>query len=129
MKLSLPLLVTTLGLSLSIFPSTAAEDFDVQKAAKEIDKLILAGLEKHGVEPNEAIDDETFVRRVYLDVIGRIPTIEEAENFHGSNYERKREQLITDLLESEGHMSRTFCGSTVAWVATATRWKPLTSFG
>ncbi|NRB76714.1 MAG: DUF1549 domain-containing protein [Verrucomicrobiales bacterium] len=108
MKLSLSLLVTTLGLSLSIFPSTAAEDFDVQKAAKEIDKLILAGLEKHGVEPNEAIDDETFVRRVYLDVIGRIPTIEEAENFHGSNYERKREQLITDLLESEGHMSRAY---------------------
>ena len=69
MKLSLSLLVTTLGLSLSIFPSTAAEDFDVQKAAKEIDKLILAGLEKHGVEPNEAIDDETFVRRVYHDVI------------------------------------------------------------
>ena len=86
MKLFLPLFAAALGLSLSISYATAAEDFDVQKAAREIDKLILSGLERHGVEPNEAINDETFVRRVYLDIIGRIPTIEEAENFHGSTY-------------------------------------------
>lgn len=108
MKLFLPLFVAALGLSLSNSPATGAEDFDVQKAAREIDKLIFSGLEEHGVEPNEAINDETFVRRVYLDIIGRIPTIEEAENFNGSTYDRKREQLITDLLESDGHMSRAY---------------------
>ena len=97
-----------LVLSLSLLDVGDAADFDVQKAAKEIDKLIFAGLEKNGVEPNEAINDETFIRRVYLDIVGRIPTIEEAENFHGSTYERKRGQLITDLLESDGHMSRAY---------------------
>ena len=88
--------------------SAAPEGFDVQKAAKEIDKLVEAGLKKHDLKPNEAIDDETFVRRAYLDIAGRIPTIEEAENFHGSTYERKREQLIADLLESDGHVSHAY---------------------
>ncbi len=87
---------------------SAPEEFDIQKAANEIDKLVEAGLKKHGLKPNEAIDDETFVRRAYLDIAGRIPTIEEAENFHGSTYERKREQLITDLLESDGHVSHAY---------------------
>lgn len=82
-----------------------AGEFDVKKAAKEIDDLVEAGLKKHDQKSNAEIDDETFVRRAYLDIAGRIPTIEEAENFHGSTYERKREQLISDLLESDGHVS------------------------
>ena len=110
MKLHLTSLALSLGIALSFCFLSAldASDFDVRKAANDIDKLILAGLEKHGVEPNGAINDETFVRRVYLDIIGRVPTIEEAENFHGSTYERKREQLVADLLESEGHMARAY---------------------
>lgn len=83
-------------------------NFDTQAAARKIDELVLAVLKENGVEPNPAINDETFVRRAYLDIIGRIPTIEESENFHGSTYERKREQLIRDLLESDGHMSHAY---------------------
>ncbi|MBL9157599.1 MAG: DUF1549 domain-containing protein [Verrucomicrobiales bacterium] len=85
-----------------------AEEFDVAAAAAKIDAMVEAMLAKQGLKPNEAIDDATFVRRAYLDIAGRIPTIEEAENFHGSDYPRKREQLITDLLESEGHMSHAY---------------------
>ena len=110
MKLPQTGLVASLGLvlSISLFNVVEAADFDVRKAANDIDELIFTGLEKHGVEPNEAINDETFIRRVYLDIIGRVPTIEEAENFHGSTYQRKRGQLIADLLESDGHMARAY---------------------
>ena len=83
-------------------------EFDVAKASAEIDRLVGSMLEKQGVKPNDDIDDATFVRRVYLDIVGRVPTIEEAENFHGSTYQRKREQLITDLLESDGQMSHAY---------------------
>ncbi len=83
-------------------------DFDVAKAAAEIDRLVEGMLEKEGAKPNPEISDATFLRRVYLDIIGRVPTIEEAENFHGSTYPRKRGQLITDLLESDGHMSHAY---------------------
>ena len=79
--------------------------FDVNKAAREIDALVEAGLKKHGLKPNAEINDETFVRRVYLDIVGRIPTIEEAEQFHSSNSGRKRAELIADLLESDGAVS------------------------
>jgi hypothetical protein len=86
----------------------SAETVDLNAAAKEVDRLVNAVLKENGVAPNPPIDDATFVRRAYLDIAGRIPTIEEAENFHGSTYERKREQLIRDLLESDGHVSHAF---------------------
>ena len=85
-----------------------AETVDLNAAAKEVDRLVNAVLKENGVAPNPPIDDATFVRRAYLDIAGRIPTIEEAENFHGSTYGRKREQLIRDLLESDGHVSHAF---------------------
>ena len=85
--------------------NSGKEDFDVKKAAQEIDALVEAGLKKHDLKPNPEINDDTFVRRAYLDIVGRIPTIEEAEEFHGSTYDRKREQLIADLLESDGAVS------------------------
>ncbi|MAS92550.1 MAG: hypothetical protein CMO55_05075 [Verrucomicrobiales bacterium] len=95
----------SLSMAGSVDKGKDSGEFNVSKAAAKIDKLVDAGLKKNSIEPNAPINDETFIRRAYLDIIGRIPTIEEAENFHGSTYERKREQLITDLLESEGHVS------------------------
>ena len=86
----------------------AKEGFEVPAAAAKIDQLVEGMLAKQGVKPNEAINDATFVRRAYLDITGRVPTIEEAENFHGSDYPRKRQQLISDLLESDGHMSHAY---------------------
>lgn len=94
------------ALSLSI--GFAAEEFDKQAAIKKIDELVQAGLKKHDMKRGAEINDTTFVRRAYLDIAGRIPTIEESENFLGSTYERKREQLIATLLESDGHVSHSY---------------------
>lgn len=85
-----------------------AKAFDIAGAAAKVDQLVEATLAKQGLKSNAEIDDPTFVRRAYLDIAGRVPTIEEAENFRGSDYPRKRQQLITDLLESEGHMSHAY---------------------
>ena len=104
-------LVFALGTSLVIpgsFTSAAnsgKEAFDVNKAAREIDALVEAGLKKNDLKPNAEINDVTFLRRAYLDIIGRIPTIEEAEKFHGSTDDGKRGRLIADLLESDGAVS------------------------
>ncbi len=81
---------------------------DPRKASACIDQLIEEGLKKQGLQPNAGVDDATFLRRAYLDIAGRIPTIEEAESFQGSNYEHKRERLIEDLLQSEAHVSRAY---------------------
>ncbi|MDF1860215.1 MAG: DUF1549 domain-containing protein [Verrucomicrobiales bacterium] len=94
--------------TLSSFSAKPEKEFNIKKAAAKIDQLVEAGLAKNQLNPNEGVNDATFVRRAYLDIAGRIPTIEEAENFHGSTYPRKREQLIADLIESDGHVSHAY---------------------
>ena len=100
---------SSLAVALCALGATYAEEKVNPKAAsKKIDQLVQAGLKKKKLKRNSKIDDHTFVRRAYLDIIGRIPTIEESENFLGSTYERKREQLISDLLASDGHTSHSY---------------------
>jgi len=102
------LATTTLVSALSFTIGFAAEKIDKSAAIKKIDQLVQNGLKKHEVKRGEEINDSTFLRRAYLDIIGRIPTIEESEKFIGSKYERKRAQLIADLLESDGHVSHSY---------------------
>ena len=81
---------------------------DQKKASAKIDDLVLSNLKKHKIKPNADIHDHAFVRRAYLDIAGRIPTIEESESFIASTYENKRERLIADLLASDAHLSHAY---------------------
>ncbi|MFT5465727.1 MAG: hypothetical protein ACI8UO_000822 [Verrucomicrobiales bacterium] len=85
-----------------------AEQLKKMAPEDRIDYLVAANLEKQGLKPYGEIDNETFVRRVYVSIIGRVPTIEEAEAFHGMEYPNKREVLIQQLLESEGYVSNAY---------------------
>ena len=73
-----------------------------------IDAIVAAGLKEHQVLANAPIDDTTFLRRTYLEIIGRIPTPEEAEIFMAAPENSRRPELIDQLLESEGHVSHSF---------------------
>ena len=73
-----------------------------------IDELVDTKLKELGQKRNPQIDDEVFVRRIYLDVVGRIPTLEETQDFLDSKSKTKRADLIDELLESYGHVSRQF---------------------
>ena len=44
----------------------------------KIDELVFARLEQAGIQPASVCSDAVFVRRVYLDVIGTLPTAQEA---------------------------------------------------
>jgi hypothetical protein len=72
---------------------------------QRIDQLIDAKLKEMKLEPNPEIDDATFLRRAHLDIIGRVPTIEEAEAFSADPKEDRRRRLIEGLLNSEGYVS------------------------
>ncbi len=70
-------------------------------AAKNyIDALVFAKLKTIGVPPSEISDDGTFLRRVTLDITGRLPTAEEMKDFIASKEADKRAQLIDRLLDS-----------------------------
>jgi hypothetical protein len=77
-------------------------------ATARIDSLVLSDLQKHGQEPNAPATDPEFLRRVYLDVIGRIPTPEEIAAFHDDAAPNRRSRLIDQLLESDGQRSHMF---------------------
>jgi len=67
----------------------------------EIDRLVFAKLEKLGLKP-VLCSDATFVRRAYLDVIGALPTAEEARAFiQDPDTKNKRRLLIDRLLERD----------------------------
>lgn len=72
---------------------------------EQIDAFLAKAWKEAGVKPNPPASDEVFLRRVYLDVIGRIPTHDEATNFLNSDHPRKRAQLIDELLASEGYVN------------------------
>lgn len=64
-----------------------------------IDQLVFDRLEKLRVAPSELCDDDTFLRRVTLDLIGRAPTEAEFHKFANDTTSSKREKLIDRLLE------------------------------
>ncbi len=62
----------------------------VQPAAlSEIDRLVFARLRELGIEPSRPCSDAVFLRRVYLDVIGKLPTADEARTFLESHAPRQ----------------------------------------
>jgi uncharacterized protein DUF1549/uncharacterized protein DUF1553 len=64
-----------------------------------IDTLVHAKLKKLRIEPSGNCSDEEFVRRVYLDVIGQLPTPEEYARFMVSTLPDKRALLVDELLD------------------------------
>ena len=74
----------------------------------KIDALVDAGLEKAGVRPNAQAKDDVFLRRAYLDIIGRGPSYEEAEGYLDSRDNKRRVKLINTLLDSRGRASHEF---------------------
>ncbi|MEI8341070.1 MAG: DUF1549 domain-containing protein, partial [Verrucomicrobiota bacterium] len=67
----------------------------------KIDGFIFAKLKRLGIQPANPCSDAVFVRRVYLDVIGTLPTADEATGFLSDKDPGKRAALIDRLLERD----------------------------
>ena len=65
-----------------------------------VDKHVFANLKELGIPPSPVCDDATFLRRVTLDIAGRLPTEEESTAFLVSSASDKRDQVIDRLLRS-----------------------------
>ena len=65
-----------------------------------IDDLVFANLKELGIPPSALIDDATFLRRVTLDIAGRLPTESERAAFFRDASLHKRDQLIDRLIDS-----------------------------
>ena len=65
-----------------------------------VDVLGAEKWKKLGIQPSLPSDDATFLRRVTIDLCGRLPTVDESRAFLGEKAADKRDQLINRLLES-----------------------------
>jgi len=68
-----------------------------------IDELVDAKLRQLGYVPSGLARDEEFLRRVYLDVLGQLPTLEETRQFLADSRPDKRRLLIDQLLSRPEH--------------------------
>lgn len=74
-----------------------------------IDNIIDTKLRSYNQRPYPVTSDEVFLRRAYLKIIGRIPTLEETKEFLTSrDRSGKRSKLVDKLLNSEGYNSHWF---------------------
>ena len=64
-----------------------------------IDALVYRRLKQLRIQPAEVCTDEEFLRRVYLDLIGTLPTVLETRKFLSDPQANRRERLINELLE------------------------------
>ena len=98
--------------AIAVFVSLIAGDLAASESTSNpgarIDELVAAKLAEADAKPNPPVSDEVFLRRLYLDVAGRIPTLDETRAFLDSAEKNKRSQLIDELLASEAAVSHDF---------------------
>ena len=115
----LALLAAVAGEQLGSLNLARAEGPAVAKAAKEkhssdqlaiwIDARFEELWKDAGVEQTEVVDDATYARRVYLDLVGKIPSVAQARDFLEEVGEAKRGKLVEQLAadpRSNAHLAR-----------------------
>ncbi|MBS0204376.1 MAG: DUF1553 domain-containing protein [Planctomycetes bacterium] len=89
------------GVRLSYLKRDSNFVFQSPPEVNSIDHHVFAKQRDLQLLPAERVGDETFLRRVYLDVIGTLPSADEARRFLDSTAVDKRARLIDDLLERD----------------------------
>src|SRR5262245_41479567 len=70
-----------------------------EQTARQVDELIAAEVFKPETKLAPRVDDATYLRRVWLDIVGDIPTPEHITAFVLDPAKDKRERIVNELLE------------------------------
>lgn len=71
-----------------------------------INSTIAQSWKDNQVQPSPAASEEEWCRRVYLRLLGRIPTVDEVRKFTADRKSDKRERLVTQLMDSEQYIEQ-----------------------
>jgi hypothetical protein len=88
---------------------------DARNLTATIDRLIAARWAAARAEPAPQADDATFLRRVYLDLAGRVPSVAEARAFLQDQRPDKRSRLVETLLAGNAYANH-FTNLWRAWM-------------
>ena len=110
-----------LGLSLiCAIPSAASAQRRVSSRVQlpqvqEINRQIRAVWDEYSLKPSENATEGEWCRRVYLDLLGRVPTVAELEEFTSSMSKDKRQELVNKLLYDEAYTEEYARNWTTIW--------------
>jgi hypothetical protein len=90
--------IATCNVAIPMPGEVPAEVYERLPRKNFIDELVWSKLKSLSITPSEPCDDATFLRRVYCDLIGRLPTPEEVRAFLADSSSEKREKLVDALL-------------------------------
>ena len=90
--------IVTARMSVPFENDLPEEVFTLAPKRNFIDELVLAQLQRLNLKPSPRSSDEAFVRRVFIDTIGVLPTPEETQAFVEDRKPDKRDRLIDALL-------------------------------
>lgn len=79
--------------------AVAADTYTALPRQNFIDEHVWQKLQSLGITPSPPCDDAKYLRRVHLDIIGRLPTPDEVRRFLADSSPQKRVSLVDDLLE------------------------------
>lgn len=82
-----------------VLPNADPWQRPAMQANNEIDTLIQQKLTKLRLSPAPQCDDQTFLRRVFVDVIGQLPTPDDVRNFLADTAADKRVRIVDQLLQ------------------------------
>ncbi len=89
----------TIGSQALVIPEGLQFTFPDIKPVNYVDELVYAKLKKLRIAPSEMAPDAAFLRRVYVDIIGKLPTPAEVAEFEADLSTGKRERVINELID------------------------------
>lgn len=101
-------------LALTVGPLSADQWDDARAAAQVIDRNFADAQREAGIAPSPLCSDAEFLRRVTLDLTGRVPDIETTEAFLSSTRLDKRQHFIDQLMQTDEYRE--------GWATTWTLW-------
>jgi len=85
--------------------SLVAEELAIRALTVRIDRHLDAFWAKNKITPSDVATDDEFLRRLMLDLAGRIPSVAESRAFVASTDLRKREKKVAELLTKNGYLN------------------------
>lgn len=88
-----------LPVRVAFIPARPDFRWPVLPAQNYVDEEIFAKLRQLRIEPSELCSDQVFIRRVFLDLLGMLPSRAEVEAFTAGSHKNKRATLVRQLLD------------------------------
>ncbi|RLS59233.1 MAG: DUF1549 domain-containing protein [Planctomycetota bacterium] len=89
----------TVGVPFIVLPKDLKFSFPTTPEKNYIDTLVNAKLKNLRIAPSATCSDEVFLRRIFIDLTGMLPSVEEYKTFMANKSADKREQLVKELME------------------------------